>query len=161
MIQRYSIVRVSPFSVRRLIQVERILYSCGKDMAEKEGLYHWDNPHFKNILILILCALKNRIHLIYNSSTPVATFQTRTLGDSLYFYKLATVPSLSNKGIGTYCLDEIERQASVSGCKSSCCEVYNKSIHAIEFYKHRGYSVVVEKKTLKYTELILEKRIHS
>lgn len=154
-----SVMRISLFSFRRLMQMKRILYACGKDMADRYNLHHWDNSHFKTLLIACLSALRNRIFLVYSDSTPIATFQTRRAGDCLYFYKLATLPSFFCRGTGTYCLNEIERLGLASGCKSIRCEVYDRSTQTIGFYEHRGYSIVGEKRTLKYTELILEKKI--
>ena len=137
-----------------------ILYECGKDMADKYDLHHWDNSHIKNHIIIVLCALKNDIYLVYNRNTPVAPFQTRKIGDrSFLFQKLATVPLLSGTGIGSYCLTEIERLAKDSGCIEVVCEVYVKSKHAKNFYEHRGYMTCGTSETLKYKEWAMRKYI--
>lgn len=157
--ENYAVKQISPFSIHRLLQVENILFKCGKDMAEKDDLHHWDNVHIKNALIVCLCALKNKIYLVFNESTPVATYQTKVIGDKLRFQKLATAPDFSGCGIGSFCMHEIEHQAIKCECKSVFCEVYDKSTHAINFYKHKGYVVVGKEETLKYTELIMEKAL--
>lgn len=72
-----------------------ILYECGKDMADKYDLHHWDNSHIKNWLIIALCALRNNIYLVYSGEIPIATFQTRKVEQSLLFQKLATTPELA------------------------------------------------------------------
>lgn len=118
-----------------------------------------DNSRIKNWLIVILCALKNKIYLVYDDKTAVATFQTRKINEAYLFQKLATLPEFKGKGIGTFCLNEIERQAEVCGCKEVLCEVYIKSEHAKNFYEHRGYSVYGETDTLKYKELKLKKSL--
>ncbi len=159
MSENYAVKQVLPFSIRRLIQVENILFKCGKNMAEKENLHHWDNAHIKNALIVCLCALKNKVYLVFEGTTPIATYQTKVICDKIRFQKLATIPDYSGRGIGSFCMSEIERQASNCGCKSVCCEVYDKSTHAINFYKHKGYVVVGKEETLKYTELIMEKAL--
>ena len=128
-------------------------------MAAKYGLQHWNNSHFKNWLIVALCALKNNVYLIYNGKIPVATFQTRKLDEKFLFQKLATLPEFSGCGIGTFCLGEIERLAKQSGAKEIVCEVYDKSEHAIKFYERKGFSVCGTADTLKYTELKLRKEI--
>lgn len=155
----YEVKQISPFSIHRLIQVENILFRCGKNMAEKENLHHWNNAHIKNVLIVCLCALKNKIYLVLDGTTPIATYQTKVLGDKLRFQKLATMPVFSGRGIGSFCLCKIECQAVDCGCKYVRCEVYDKSSHAIDFYKHRGYVVAGKVLTLKYTELIMEKAL--
>ena len=63
------------------------------------------------------------------------------------------------RGIGTYCMKEIERLAKEYGSKEITCEVYDKSEHAKSFYEHRGYTVCGEIKTLKYKELKMRKKI--
>lgn len=128
-------------------------------MATKQDLHHWDNSHFKNWIIVILCALKNDIYLVYNNNKPIATFQTRKLGQSYLFQKLATLPECAGTGIGSFCINEIERLGKEAGCKEVICEVYEKSVHAIEFYKHRGYVAYETVDTLKYKELKLRKEL--
>ena len=54
---------------------------------------------------------------------------------------------------------EIENIAKNLGLKTVVCEVYDKSLHAKEFYEKRGYSVYGTVDTLKYTELKMKKII--
>lgn len=91
----YQICKLSRVNIVELKKVSDILYECGKDMAKKYDLHHWDNSHIKNHIIVALCAMKNDIYLVYSERTPVGTFQTRKTGQSLLFQKLATVPALS------------------------------------------------------------------
>ena len=128
-------------------------------MATRYDLHHWDNSHIKNWIIIVLCAMKNQIYLIYNDKTPVATFQTRKVNQSYLFQKLATSPEFAGKGIGTFCLKEIERLAKSENCKEIICEVYDKSEHAKLFYERKGYLVYGETDTLKYKELKLRKEL--
>jgi len=155
----YSIRKLKKHHIRELKKVSDILYECGKDMAKKYNLHHWDNSHVKNWIIVALCALKNDIYLVYNEKTPVATFQTRKTGHSLLFQKLATSPAFSGAGIGSYCVAEIERLAKEGGCSDVICEVYDKSEHAKSFYEHRGYTAYDVTGTLKYKELKLRKEL--
>lgn len=155
----YLVSKLKKYDIFGLKKVSDILYDCGKDMAKKNNLHHWDNSHVKNWVIVALCALKNDIYLVYNEKSPVATFQTRKNGNALLFQKLATSPSFSSSGIGSYCMLQIERLAKESGCAEVICEVYDKSEHAKSFYEHRGYAVCGKMETLKYTELKLRKEI--
>ena len=152
-----NIQKVKIWNIAKLLKVAHILYKCGKDMASTYDLHHWDNSHIKNWLIVMLCVIKNKIYLVYDDKTAVATFQTRKINESYLFQKLATLPEYKGKGIGTFCLNEIEKQAKVYNCKEIVCEVYVKSEHAKIFYEHRGYSVYGETDTLKYKELKLKK----
>lgn len=154
----YSVKKAGLFNISKLSKVAGILYSCGKDMAKKYELHHWNNSKLKCAVIVLICCVRNNIYLVYDSEgKAVATFQTKENGDNMRFCKLATSPDYSGKGIGSFCLDTIELYAKNRGCKKVCCEVYDKSIHAIEFYKHRNYVECGEEKTLKYTEIKMEK----
>ena len=150
----YIARKISCFNLVALNKVSGILYRCGKDMAHKQGLHHWDNTKLKTFLIVLLCVLKNKIYLVYNTEKQaVATFQVKRTGEILHFSKLATDPYFSKQGIGSYCMQTIEQMASASGCTEICMEVYDKSNHARAFYEHRGYVVSGTLETLKYTEL--------
>ena len=141
----------------RKVKGSDILYQCGKDMAQKYNLHHWDNSYVKTWIILLLCTLKNDIYLVYDGKNPVATFQTRKIAQSFLFQKLATEPVYSGRGIGSYCLKQIEQIAKKCGCTEVICEVYDKSDHAKRFYEHRGYTVCGTVETLKYREWKLRK----
>lgn len=153
----FEVKRVGKIDFSGQMKINRILYECGKDMANKYDLHHWDNSGFKNFIIISLCEVKNRVFLVTENKNPVATFQIRIEDSSLHFEKLACSPNNSGKGIGSHCMNYIEEIAREANCKKICMEVYSSSQHAIEFYKHRGYVVSGEIKTLKYDELKMEK----
>lgn len=156
----YSIHKVNPMNIPGLCRVERILYRCGKDMAQRYDLRHWNNSHIKNVAVMALCLLKNRVYLVQDrEGMAVATFQLRKNGQSLHFGKLATDPACTGKGIGSFCMAQIERMAEEESCKKVCCEVYDKSEHAICFYKNRGYRVCGSVNSLKYGQLQMEKSL--
>jgi len=89
----------------------------------------------------------------------VATFQTRKLNRSYLFQKLATLPEFAGGGVGSFCLNEIERLAKGENCVEIICEVYDKSEHAKKFYQHKGYLTYGETDTLKYKELTFRKEL--
>ena len=149
-----------PFwDIPNVILVSKILYSCGKDMAQKYDLHHWDNSKLKSLMIAEYCCLKNVAFLVLESDLPVATFQVRITGDTLHFEKLATIPKASGKGIGTYCIERIEKIAIKNDCSKVKMEVYEPSKHAIDFYLKRGYTEIGLTDTLKYKEIIMEKKL--
>lgn len=154
-----TVCKVKKYNIPALKMVSDILYECGKHMAREYDLHHWDNSYIKNWLIVAMCALKNDIYLVYNQEMPAATFQTRKEENAFLFQKLATAPSFSGSGIGSFCITEIERLARECGCSEVICEVYDKSEHAIRFYEHRGYTVYGTAETLKYKELKFRKEV--
>ena len=155
----YTLKKIGKLDIPKLYAVARILNACGKNMAKKYDLHHWDNPYIKTLIIVGLCDLQNNTYLLYDASKPVATFMTKRSGDELHFEKLGTLPSESGKGIGSHCMKKIEELAQEAGCKIVVMEVYEPSQHAISFYEHKGYTVVGMTDTLKYKEVKMEKRI--
>jgi GNAT superfamily N-acetyltransferase len=155
----YKLMKIGKLDFPKLNAVAHILNACGKDMANKYDLHHWDNPFIKTLIIVGLCDLKNEIYILYDGNKPVATFMTKRNQDELHFEKLGTLPSESGKGIGSYCMSKIEEMAKDVSCKKVVMEVYEPSHHAISFYEHKGYTVVGMTDTLKYKEVKMEKRI--
>lgn len=153
----YKVKKISLLNFLGQLKVNDILFDCGKDMAIKFDLHHWDNSHFKNFLIVAMCELKNTVYLVTDNEKPIATFQTKKIGKTMRFEKLASSPKNSGKGVGSFCMKEIENIAKKSGCEKVCMEVYSSSQHALDFYLHRGYKVCGETKTLKYSEVKMEK----
>lgn len=155
----YSVKKLKIWNTCDLLRVADILYKCGKDMSSKLDLHHWDNSHIKNWLIVLLCAIKNDIYLVFNQKMPVATFQVHKKEHSLLFQKLAIVPNFAGNGIGSFCLTEIERIGRENGCLEILCEVYDQNNNAIAFYEHRGFYVYGTVETLKYNELKMIKKL--
>ena len=154
------VVRVRTHNFVNLFRVSDILWNCGKDMAKKYDLHHWDNSRLKSLIIAFWGTLKNYVYLVFDDqNNSVATFQTQKNGNRLRFEKLATSPNFAKKGIGSFCINHIEKLAKDSGCGVICMEVYSNSDHAIRFYEHRGYKRCGSEKTLKYMEIKMEKVI--
>lgn len=154
----YKLKKIQFYNLRAVYNITKILHSCGKDMANKYGLQHWNNSWIKSWIIVLLCLHKNEVYLVNDKKqNAVATFQTRRVGDEYFFEKLAVMPNVSGGGIGTFCVNSIEKSAKSFKCKKVRMEVYDKSNHAINFYKKRGYRVKEQKNTRKYTELVMEK----
>jgi ribosomal protein S18 acetylase RimI-like enzyme len=129
-------------------------------MYAKDGLTHWKNSFFKTLLIVGYRALTHSVYAVFDDSkNMIATFQTALKNDALHFSKLAVSPRTAGKGIGSFCLNEMNRMAANCGKSFLRCEVYDKSRHAYDFYVKRGFTVTGEEKTKKYTELTLEKRV--
>lgn len=155
----YEVKKIGLLNLSGQLKVNNILFDCGKDMANKFDLHHWENSHFKNFIIIAMCELKNTVYLVTDKGDPIATFQTKKIGKMMRFEKLASLPQNSGKGVGTFCIKKIENIAKEAGCDKVCMEVYSPSQHALDFYLHRGYIVCGETRTLKYSEVKMEKRL--
>ena len=110
-------------------------------------------------LIVMLYNLDNDTYLVYDGKILKATFQVKQSDNVLAFQKLATAPQYSGGGLGTFCLQEIERIAEKRGCKEIICDVYDKNVNVKEFYEKRGYYVYDTGATRNYTILKLKKEI--
>ena len=155
----YTVEQYNFFKFLYLFYIANILYSCGKDMAEKYGLHHWDNSYLKTLMIVIYYSFKNSILLVFSDNKPVATFQIKQKNKKLHFEKLATLPNASKSGIGSFCLSYIESLAKKLACSHVNMEVYASAEHAILFYKNRNYSVVGKRQSLKYPLIVMEKQL--
>ena len=69
------------------------------------------------------------------------------------------MPEFAGKGIGSFCLKEIEKIARENNCSEAVCEVYDKSHHAISFYENKGYAVCGTNETRKYKVLKMMKKL--
>lgn len=154
----YTYKRVTVFHPLRVLRTARILHRCGKDMAKKYDLHHWDNSWTKTLAVVLLTACKGKTYLV-TLDQPVATFTYKQSGDTLYFEKLATLPECAGQGIGGHCMAEIERIAKEKGCRSVSMDVYDRSEHAKQFYLHKGYVFCGEIKTRKYVGCKMKKDI--
>lgn len=156
-----KIERIFPWNIKKSLLSARILNQCGKDMAQKYDLHHWDNSMIKSCVIMGLCLLKNHVYIVLEGKNPVATFQIKKGGSTLFFEKLAVNPEVSGRGFGSYCMRQIEKMAKKLDCEKIQMEVYSQSRHAIEFYQKKGYKQVGKTDTRKYTDLIMEKIVGS
>ena len=154
---KYIVIKVNKFQIKEILTVASILNDCGKQMADKYDLHHWDNPFLKTFLIVLMCTFKNELYILYSDNMALATFMIFHDEGVLKLEKLATVPSYHGKGIGSFCISYIENIARCIGCTKIQMDVYAPSHHAIDFYKKKGFKVVGSKNTLKYNELIMEK----
>ena len=94
---KITVQKLHKYELNHFLSVAKILNRCGKDMAEKYGLHHWDNSMIKSCIIVLLCAMKNKIYLVLDGKKTVATFQTKKIGGVLFFEKLAVIPEVSGK----------------------------------------------------------------
>lgn len=153
----YCIKKITKFDLPKLICVSRILKESGDDMFFKYQLSHWKNSFIKTFLIVIYTSFRNTLWGCFENQKIVATFQTRNIEEELCFSKFAVHPLKAGKGIGSYCLKEMEQIAIDKDLRYLRCDVYNKNRFAYDFYIKKGFIEAGEIKTLKYTEITLKK----
>lgn len=154
---------ISLFEFSQIWKISKILSVCGKDMFLNQGLSHWKNSLFKTFLIVIYSKLKDGSALvgIFNDSGEmIATYMYNVSNSMLHFTKFAVHPKYAGQGVGSSCIKLMEDECRRLNLKALSCEVFDKSNHAITFYKNKGFSPIGKTSTLKYTEIRLTKPIN-
>ena len=142
-----------------LWRVSGIIRACGRDMAARYGLRHWDHSRLILFGFTVLDARHRRIYLVTENGKNRATFRVNRAGEWLRLSKLAALPEAAGKGLGSFCVSRAEEMARREGLKGLTLEVYDKSEHAVAFYRHRGFTPAGEVRTRKYTELVMRKEL--
>jgi ribosomal protein S18 acetylase RimI-like enzyme len=138
---------------KQIDEAYNIIEECGKNMAERLGLNHWNPP---DITPEIMCeyAREKRVYgvKIENKEKIIATFiveqipqyDKNHIGNSiLYFSKLAVLCEYQGQGIGTYCVKEIEKLARQNNCKAVRCDALMEHKRLIKTYHcNLNYDIV-------------------
>lgn len=145
---KLAIQQVGPGDVEEL---HSILEKCGQDMQARFGLAHWV-PAYPLHLMRRETETKN-VYAVRKGDQVVATFTIGTQAPSyydlsmwedpgakaLYVGHLAVLPALQGKGIGRWCMENIERLSIDAGCTAVRLDAYDKHVGLHEFYRHLGY----------------------
>lgn len=157
---KFSVKEVKITNLAGQMQVEKVLYACGKDMAQKYDIHQWDNSHIKTMAIVALCELKNKVFLVFDENKKaVGTFQVRVCGEALSFEKIGTMPECQGHGIAGKMLEQIRKIAKDKGCSKITCSVYEKNRYALEYYLKKGFKVCETTQTKKYKLINMESGI--
>lgn len=159
MAKQYIIVKST--DTEYIDRVFRILRKCGYNMVKK-FLFHWI-PSYSRKKIRRDCE-RYVVVLVHdeNFDDYTSTFQMYVNKEgNLYVRKIATLPKYEGKGIGRNNLRYMESFAQQQGCPKICLDVYVRSKGAIGFYRHNGFYEVGTKRSIRFKELVMEKRIKS
>ncbi|WP_079528171.1 GNAT family N-acetyltransferase [Halobacillus hunanensis] len=164
--------KVYPDEQNKLSEVYEIIKNSGEKMFKEKGLIHWRTPYpIENIKI---DCKEREVFLAKNTDTNsyVHTFQLEFLNDDLknsnsnnkvsnivVINKFATLPQYAGCGIGKQSINYIEKYCLSRGVSNISLEVYDKSKHAIRFYKKRGFVVTGSKSTRHFTVSLMEKQL--
>lgn len=161
---------VSENDEEKIHEVYEIIRLSGQDMFFNQGLLHWKKPY--PIEFIRNDCVEKHVFLAKDlgSNTYVHTFQLDFMTQisngerkdqvkAVSINKFATLPSFSGKGIGKKSFNHIEKTCLKQGISKIVLEVYDKSEHAIQFYKKRGFRVIGERPTRNFTVLEMEKHI--
>ena len=137
---------------KEIILLHEILVACGKEMYDRFNLTHWhpfmDLETFKKVM-------KDKdLYGVYQNQTAIATFNISTQSrdyyheelwsnpgeKALYLGQLAINPALQKKGIGKWCMQQVERMAFKMGCKAIRFDALDSHPWLKAFYKNLDYS---------------------
>ena len=156
----YRLFKIGPGEIE---PVYKILKLCGQDMKFKLGLTHW-YPSYP-IELLSKDVEERSVYAVSENEYIIATFTIGTQPLEYYYKKLwkypeqqamyvshlAVLPELQRKGIGSWCMKNIENIAVDSGCAAIRLDAYEKYEQLLEFYRRLGYErrMIVEFQKLK------------
>lgn len=145
----------------KIDEIYKIIKLSGENMFKTQNLTHWKTPYPKDSIKL---DCENReVFLIKDIELNiyVHTFQlefTTVENEKIaYINKFATLPNASGKGIGKKSIKFIEEYCRDKEVYKIVLDVYDKSDHAIQFYKNRGFSITSSKPTKHFSVYIMEK----
>ncbi len=137
--------RVGPDEVDAL---HAILAECGRDLSTRLGLSHWNPPH--PLESMRAEAITREVYAVEDAGALIATFTigttplpaypatlfTPNTDPALYLNRLAVRPALQNRGVGRWCLHQIETRALALGCRAIR---FDALAFLIPFYRAQGY----------------------
>lgn len=134
-----------------IIPLHALLTACGRTMYETFKLIHWhpfmDLGKFETLM-------KDKdLYGVYRNTIAIATFNLSSDPRDYYFDKLwsnpeekafylgqlGIKPHLQGKGIGKWCMHQIERLAYEAGCKAIRFDGLSQHPWLKKFYEKLGY----------------------
>ncbi|BCB40348.1 hypothetical protein BCJMU51_5264 [Bacillus cereus] len=160
--------RVLVHEDNKILEVYNIIKRSGEYMFRKQGLTHWKNPYpieaiKKNCEEREVFLIKDLDKHVY-----VHTFQLEYSSHSsnpqideekikITINKFATIPEAEGKGIGKKSINYIEEYCRNKGISKISLDVYEKSDHAVQFYKKRGFVFTGSRSTRYFKVYLMEK----
>ena len=142
--------------------LHQILVACGRDLKERFGLSHW-MPMVYPLESMLKDAMSLEVYAVTNGATQVGTFMLETTStvpmsyikygnihwqvkapSAVYVHKLAVVPAWQGQGLGTWCLQTVERLAVQRGCSAVRLDAVKTHPKLLSFYARQGYQQVGE-----------------
>lgn len=129
-----------------------ILVACGENMYEQFQLSHW-HP-FLNLKTFRKMMSHQMLYGVYQNNIPVATFNVSTKPRDYYFPELwghphdkalylghlGIDPALQAKGVGKWCMAQVENIAREHHCKAVRFDALNIHPWLKTFYEKLGYT---------------------
>ena len=145
-------------------RIYNILKICGENMYMNYGLAHWLEPY--SINAIRNDAAGKDVYIAYMDGAEIGTFMISERESAyfkndvpaIYISKFAILPKGEGKGIGSKCMSFIEDQMLLKNIHCIRLEVYTRSDRAVSFYRNKGFLIVDEKPTRRFSVYCMEKR---
>lgn len=169
-------LRMQPVSASEIPLLHKILVACGLDLQERLGLNYWVPPYPLEKMVRDLG--EKRVYGVFSGEEAIATFTLETTmppeytqygkirwqvanGLAMYVHRLAVLPTWQGRGVGTWCLQSMEKLAAEQGCSAVRLDAVKVNRNLLAFYNRRGYRLVGEliypPETLLNDAFVLEK----
>ena len=169
---------MTDFIVRKAsIEDTNIIYHnlklCSENMLKEQGLEHWipvysiesieKDINEKNVFIV---EYKEKIignFTVYSGLNDLWKdnwFYEKSI-NNIYVSKLCIIPEYSKHGFGKMCMQYIEEFCLNNKYNCICLDVYDKAIHAINFYKKIGYEIIGNASTRRFNVLLMKKDLNN
>lgn len=165
-----SFERVFRNEEKKILKVYEIIRASGERMYIEQGLSHWRTPY--PLESIKKDCEEKEVYLVkdVDENKYIHTFQLEFLNDlstsdnekkesKAIINKFATIPQAEGKGIGKLSINYIEDYCSKKGVSKISLDVYDKSEHAIKFYKKRGFIITGSKSTRHFSVYLMEKHL--
>lgn len=160
--------KVSVNEDKKIEIIYDILNNCGEYMYKSQGLRHWRTPYpiesiKKNCkereVFLAKDLDANQYVHTFQLGFKASSLLDNTVHNVAIINKFATISQAAGKGIGKQSVEYIENYCRDKNVSKLCLDVYDKSEHAIMFYKNRGFIVIGSKPTRYFRVYLMEKQL--
>lgn len=150
---------ISEVTVSEIPALHQILVECGLDLQKRFNLSYWVPPY--PLEKMLKNANNMDLYAIELDSEFIGTFTIETrmpLGylkygninwqnpglSAFYIHRLAVLPLFQGKGIGTWCLQQIEKLAVIRNYSAVRLDAVKINRNLLKFYEKSGYKKVGE-----------------
>ena len=139
---------------------------CGEEMFLRYDQLHWATP--LKLDIISEEVLSKEVYIVRDEKeSVVATFNLSENPSmyfdmdkkAMYFQRLAVIPSLWRRGVGSRILEHIEERARKDQCECIRCTVYSESHHAVWFLENHGFKALYRRPSKHFVLLCMEKEL--
>lgn len=148
--------------------IHEIIKESGEEMFLREGLMHWATPISMQIIKEEVLAGEFYLVRQKDAKKPIAVFSITNKPSpyfdinkkALYLHRIAVVPHLWRKGVGTAIFNWAKQRAAQAGIDVIRSSVYSEDPVAVAFLKSLGYQTLYQRPTKNFIVDCMEAEIN-